>query len=234
VYWGEIEFVRILVIEDEKKLAGFIRKGLVEQSYSVDIAGNGLEGQLLARQNDYDLIVLDIILPMQDGWMTCKKIREDGLTVPILILTALGETDDKVRGLDSGADDYLTKPFKFAEFLARVRALLRRRQEASEPVLKINDLILDPAKHVVLRGGKPVKITAKEFALLEYLMRNQGRVITRTQISEHVWNIGFDRKSNVVDVYIKSLRQKIDRGFSKQLIHTVIGVGYVLKEENDN
>jgi two-component system copper resistance phosphate regulon response regulator CusR len=226
--------MRILVIEDEKKLAGFIRKGLVEQSYSVDVACDGLNGQLMANQNDYDLIILDIILPKQDGWITCKRIREDGVQAPILMLTALGETDDKVRGLDSGADDYLTKPFEFAEFLARIRALLRRRQDASEPVLKVDGLVLDPSKHIVQRDGKVVKMTAKEFALLEYLMRNQGRVTSRTQISEHVWNIDFDRKSNVVDVYIKSLRQKIDRGYSKQLIQTVIGVGYVLKEEDES
>jgi two-component system, OmpR family, copper resistance phosphate regulon response regulator CusR len=230
---GEFELMRILVIEDERKLAALIRKGLIEQSYSVDIAYDGVDGQLKASENDYDLIVLDIIIPKQDGWVTCKKIREDGISTPILILTALGEIDEKVRGLDSGADDYLTKPFAFAEFLARVRALLRRRQADSEPVLKVNDLILDPAKHTVQRNGKIVNITAKEFALLEYLMRNQGRVMTRTQISEHVWDIDFDRMSNVVDVFIKLLRQKIDKGSSKQLIHTVIGVGYVLKEEHE-
>jgi heavy metal response regulator len=226
--------LRILVIEDEKKLAGFIRKGLAEQSYSVDLASNGLEGHLLAGQNDYDLIILDIVLPGQDGWITCRKIRQDGIDAPILMLTALSETDDKVKGLDSGADDYLVKPFEFAEFLARVRALLRRRQAVSEPVLRVGGLILDPARHIVERDGETFKITAKEFALLEYLMRNKGRVLTRTQISEHIWNINFDRKSNVVDVYIKSLRQKIDKGFSKQLIHTVIGVGYVMKEDNES
>lgn len=231
---GEFELMRILVIEDERKLAALIRRGLVEQSYIVDIAYDGVDGQLKASENDYDLIVLDIIIPKQDGWVTCKKIREDGISTPILILTALGEIDEKVRGLDSGADDYLIKPFAFAEFLARVRALLRRRQAASDPVLKVNDLILDPAKHTVQRDGKIVNMTAKEFALLEYLMRNQGRVMTRTQISEHVWDIDFSSASNVVDVFIKSLRQKIDKGFPKQLIHTVVGVGYVLKEENES
>jgi two-component system copper resistance phosphate regulon response regulator CusR len=231
---GEFELMRILVIEDERKLAALIRRGLVEQSYIVDIAYDGVDGQLKASENDYDLIVLDIIIPKQDGWVTCKKIREDGISTPILILTALGEIDEKVRGLDSGADDYLIKPFAFAEFLARVRALLRRRQAASDPVLKVNDLILDPAKHTVQRDGKIVNMTAKEFALLEYLMRNHGRVMTRTQISEHVWDIDFSSASNVVDVFIKSLRQKIDKGFPKQLIHTVVGVGYVLKEENES
>lgn len=226
--------MRILVIEDEKKLAGFIRKGLVEQSYCVDVAHDGLRGYVLASQNDYDLIILDIVLPKQDGWTTCRKIRQDGITTPILMLTALGETDDKVKGLDSGADDYLTKPFEFAELLARVRAILRRKYSQQETILRINDLILDPAKHLIERDGKTIKVTAKEFALLEYLMRNHGKVMTRTQISEHVWDIDFDRGSNVIDVYIKSLRQKVDKGFSQRLIHTVIGVGYVLREENEH
>jgi heavy metal response regulator len=226
--------MRILVIEDEKKLAGFVRKGLVEQSYSVDVAYDGIKGFVLASQNDYDLIILDIILPKQDGWTTCKKIRKEGITTPILMLTALGETDDKVKGLDSGADDYLTKPFEFAELLARVRAILRRKYPQNETILRANSLMLDPARHLVERDGKTIKVSAKEFALLEYLMRNQGKVMTRTQISEHVWDIDFDRDSNVIDVYIKSLRQKVDKGFSKRLIHTVIGVGYVLREDNEH
>ncbi len=218
----------ILVIEDEKKIASFIKKALAEQSYTVDTAGDGLEGQLLAHSKDYDLIILDVLLPKQDGWITCKKIREDGITAPILMLTALDETDDKVKGLDSGADDYLTKPFQIAELLARVRALLRRQQPEKSIVLKIEGLTLDPSKHSVERNGKPIRLTAKEFALLEYLMRNQGKVMSRMQISEHVWDINFDRESNVVDVYIKMLRKKIDKGFSKPLIHTVVGVGYVV------
>ena len=228
-----VQFMRILLIEDEKKLAGFIRKGLVEQSYSVDVAYDGMRGFELASQNDYDLIILDIVLPKQSGWTTCKEIRKEGINTPILMLTALGETDDKVKGLDSGADDYLTKPFEFAEFLARVRAILRRKYSQQETILRVNDLILDPAKHLIERDGKTIKVTAKEFALLEYLMRNHGKVMTRTQISEHVWDIDFDRGSNVIDVYIKSLRQKVDKGFSKRLIHTVIGIGYVLREENE-
>ena len=225
--------MRILVIEDEKKLAGFIRKGLVEQSYSVDVAYDGMRGFVLASQNDYDLIILDIILPKLDGWTTCRKIRKDGITTPILMLTALGETDDKVKGLDSGADDYLTKPFEFAELLARVRAILRRKYSQNETILRVAGLILDPARHILERDGKTIKVSPKEFALLEYLMHNQGKVMTRTQISEHVWDIDFDRGSNVIDVYIKSLRQKVDKGFSGRLIHTVIGVGYVLREENE-
>ncbi len=225
--------MRILLIEDEKKLSGFIRKGLLEQSYSVDVAYDGLRGSTLASQNDYDLIILDIVLPKQDGWTTCRKIRKEGITTPILMLTALGETDDKVKGLDSGADDYLTKPFEFAELLARVRAILRRKYSQPETILRVNGLVLDPTRHLVERDGKTIKVSAKEFALLEYLMRNQGRVMTRTQISEHVWDIDFDRGSNVIDVYIKSLRQKLDKGFSKRLIHTVIGVGYTIREENE-
>ena len=225
--------MRILVIEDEKKLAGFIRRGLVEQSYSVDVAYDGMKGFVLASQNDYDLIILDIILPKLDGWTTCRKIRTDGITTPILMLTALGETDDKVKGLDSGADDYLTKPFEFAELLARIRAILRRKYSQPETILRVDGLILDPARHLLERDGKTIKVSAKEFALLEYLMHNQGKVMTRTQISEHVWDIDFDRGSNVIDVYIKSLRQKVDKGFSKRLIQTVIGVGYVLREENE-
>ncbi|MGB8657534.1 MAG: response regulator transcription factor [Candidatus Zixiibacteriota bacterium] len=225
--------MRILVIEDEKKLAGFIRKGLVEQSYSVDVAYDGLKGSVLACQNDYDLIILDIVLPKQNGWTTCRKIRTGGITTPILMLTALGETDDKVKGLDSGADDYLTKPFEFAELLARVRAILRRKYSQPETTLRVDGLTLDPARHLIERDGKVIKVSAKEFALLEYLMHNQGKVMTRTQISEHVWDIDFDRSSNVIDVYIKSLRQKVDKGFSERLIHTVIGIGYVLREENE-
>lgn len=225
--------MRILLIEDEKKLAGFIRKGLVEQSYSVDVAYDGMRGFDLASQNDYDLIILDIVLPKQSGWTTCKEIRKEGITTPILMLTALGETDDKVKGLDSGADDYLTKPFEFAEFLARVRAILRRKYSQSETILRVDGLTLDPARHIIERDEKTLKVSAKEFALLEYLMRNHGKVMTRTQISEHVWDIDFDRGSNVIDVYIKSLRQKVDKGFSKRLIHTVIGIGYVLREENE-
>ena len=228
-----VQFMRILLIEDEKKLAGFIRKGLVEQSYSVDVAYDGMRGFELASQNDYDLIILDIVLPKQSGWTTCKEIRKEGINTPILMLTALGETDDKVKGLDSGADDYLTKPFEFAEFLARVRAILRRKYSQSETILRVDGLTLDPARHIIERDGKAIKVSAKEFALLEYLMRNHRKVMTRTQISEHVWDIDFDRGSNVIDVYIKSLRQKVDKGFSKRLIHTVIGIGYVLREENE-
>jgi two-component system copper resistance phosphate regulon response regulator CusR len=221
----------ILVIEDENKVAGFIKKGLEEQSYTVDIARDGLKGHILAVQNEYDIIVLDIMLPGQNGWETCRKIREDGISTPILMLTSLDQTEQKVKGLNLGADDYLSKPFEFAEFLARIRALMRRNKSADSAVLQVADLTLDPAEHTVKRDDKLINLTNREFALLEYLMRNRKRVLTRTQIAEHVWGIDFDRDSNVVDAYIKLLRQKIDKGFSKNLIHTVIGMGYVLKEE---
>jgi DNA-binding response OmpR family regulator len=223
--------MNILLIEDEKKIAGFIRKGLKEQSYNVDVASDGVRGQHLASINDYDAIVLDVMLPKQDGWTTCINIREAGIKTPVLMLTSLGETDDKVKGLNIGADDYLTKPFEFKEFLARIRALARRTGAEKQTILKLDDLIMDPSEHIVKRDNVVINLTAKEFALLECLLRNKKRVLTRTQISESVWGLDFDRGSNVVDTYIKFLRQKIDKGFSKPLLHTVIGVGYVLREE---
>lgn len=221
----------ILIIEDEIKVAGFIKKGLEEQSYTVDIARDGINGHKLAVQNEYDVIVLDILLPKQDGWETCRKIREDGINTPILMLTSLDQTEQKVKGLNIGADDYLSKPFEFSEFLARLRALMRRNKSVDSTLLQIADLSLNPAEHTVMRNNKLINLTNREFALLEYLMRNRKRVLSRAQIAEHVWGIDFDRDSNVVDAYIKLLRQKIDKRFSKNLIHTVIGLGYVMKEE---
>jgi len=221
----------ILLIEDENKIADFIKKGLKEQAYQVDIANDGIKGQELAFQNDYDLIVLDILLPKQDGWQTLKNIREDGIKTPVLMLTALAETEDKVKGLNIGADDYLAKPFEFKEFLARVRALLRRNSSEKTALLSMDTLTMNLEEHSVQREGKKIELTAKEFALLEYLLRNRKKVVSRLQISESVWGMDFDGASNVVDSYIKFLRQKIDKGFSKPLIHTVIGVGYVMREE---
>ncbi len=221
--------MRILLIEDEIKVANFIKRGLNEHSYNVDIVADGLKGQLNAKQNEYDLIILDVLLPKQDGWMTCKNLREDGIQTPILLLTSLSQTDDKVKGLNLGADDYLTKPFEFKEFLARVRALLRRNNREKNSVLTIDDLTLDPEEHIVKRDNKIIPLTAKEFALLEYLLRNKKKVVSRAQISENIWGMNFDRGSNVVDAYIKFLRQKIDKGFSNTLIHTIVGVGYVLR-----
>lgn len=223
--------MRILLVEDEKKIVEFIKKGLKEQTYNVDVAEDGLKGQNLAIMNPYDLIILDIMLPKQDGWTTCENIRDDGITTPILMLTAKSDTEDKVKGLNLGADDYLTKPFEFKEFLARVRALLRRNSTEKSIMLSIADLTLNLEEHLVTRHNKKITLTSKEFALLEYLMRNKKRVLSRAQISESVWGMDFDGASNVVDSYIKFLRQKIDKGFSKPLIHTVIGVGYVMREE---
>jgi len=223
--------MRILLVEDEKKIAEFIKNGLKEQAYNIDIAEDGIKGQNLASMNEYDLIILDILLPKQDGWTTCENIRKDGIKTPILMLTSKSETEDKVKGLNLGADDYLTKPFEFKEFLARVRALLRRNSNEKTDTLSIADLTVNLTEHTVTRNNKKIVLTSKEFGLLEYLLRNKKRVVSRAQISESVWGMDFDGASNVVDSYIKFLRQKIDKGFSKPLIHTVIGVGYVLREE---
>ena len=221
----------ILIVEDEKKVAGFIKQGLQEERYTVDVAYDGEEALLLAGMNSYDLIVLDIMLPKKDGMEVLKDLRAQGLSIPILILTAKDTLEDKVQGLDSGADDYITKPFAFAELLARIRALLRRGKPTNETSLTAADLMLDPATHKVQRAGKQIELTSKEYALLEYFLRNKGQVLTRTLINEHVWGYRFDTGTNIVDVYVNYLRSKIDRGFDKKLIHTVRGVGYVLREE---
>lgn len=223
--------MNILLIEDEKKISDFIKKGLKEQSYTVEVADTGFKGEQLAKTKLYDLIILDVLLPKQDGWITCQKIREDGILTPILMLTSMGETEDKVKGLNIGADDYLTKPFEFKEFLARVRALLRRNAKEKKAMLTLDNLVIELDEHKVSRAGKEIILTSKEFALLEYLMMNKRRVLSRNQISESIWGIDFEGESNVIDTYIKFLRQKIDKGFERPLIHTVIGVGYVLREE---
>ncbi len=223
--------MRILVVEDEEKVASFIRKGLEEERYAVDVALDGEEGLELAELNPYDLIVLDLMLPGLDGFRFIQRLRAQGVHTPILVLTARDSVGDKVKGLDLGADDYLTKPFAFAELLARIRALLRRGAPQAPPVLQVADLTLDPAARRVSRAGKPIELTAKEFALLEYFMRHAGRVLTRTMILEHVWDQSFDSYTNVVDVYVNYLRKKVDQGFEPRLIHTVRGVGYVLREE---
>ena len=221
--------MRILVIEDEQKIADFIKRGLKEEGYAVDAAHDGEEGHFLAKTNDYDLIVLDIMLPKMDGISLCRKIREEKISAPILMLTAMGAVKDKVTGLDAGADDYLTKPFAFEEFLARIRALLRKKDLSDITKLVIEDLELDLLTHKVARGNKEILLTNKEYALLEYLMRNAGTIITRTMISEHVWDINFDTFTNVIDVYINYLRNKIDHGHKNKLIHTLRGRGYILK-----
>ena len=223
--------MRILVIEDEKKVATFIKKGLVEEHYAVDTAFDGEEGLYLAEINEYDLIVLDLMIPKIDGFGVLKKIRERKNTVPILVLTARDSVDDTVRGLDAGCDDYLTKPFAFAELLARIRALLRRDKKEKESVLRIADLSLSIVTHKVMRQGKEIELTSKEYALLEYFMRNPEKVLTRTMISEHVWDYHFDSITNVIDVYVNYLRKKIDKDFEPKLIHTIRGIGYMMKKE---
>ena len=223
--------MRILVVEDEKKVANFLKKGLREEGYLVDLADNGADGLSLATDREYDLIVLDIYLPRLDGIAVLKRLREARVATPVLLLTVRATIEDKVLGLDSGADDYLTKPFAFDELIARVRALLRRRSQIDESVLRFSDLFLDLVRRTVVRGTRRIELTLKEFSLLEYLMRNAGRVVTRTMITERVWSHDFDTGTNVVDVYVNYLRKKIDTGSETRLIHTVRGVGYVMKVE---
>ncbi len=223
--------MRILVVEDQTKMANFVKRGLNEVGYAVDLAETGQAAEMLTAENEYDLIILDVMLPDQNGLDTARHMRQDGFGGPILMLTALSTTKDKIHGLDAGADDYLTKPYEFEELLARVRALLRRKGSASgSSNLKYSDLELNLIHRTVRREGKEISLTAKEFALLEYLMRNPERPLGRVSIAEHVWDIHFDSESNVIDVYINLLRKKVDAPFSKKLIHTVVGVGYVLKQ----
>ncbi len=222
--------MRILLVEDEKQMASFIKRGLKEQNYAVDVACDGEGGLFLAEINPYDLIILDLILPGKDGMSVCRELREKHVDVPILMLTAKDNLKDKVSGLDAGADDYLTKPFAFAEFLARVRVLLRRQRWDKTTTLTVADLELDQLTHEVKRSGKKIELTATEYALLEYLMLNKNQVVTRTMISEHVWEQDFDSFSNVINVYVNYLRKKIDAGFSKKLIHSIRGKGYLIKE----
>lgn len=222
--------MRILLVEDEAKVASFIKKGLEEEYYAVDVAQDGEEALDMLDVYDYDLVILDILLPKLNGLGVLSHIRKAGKTSPVLLLTAKDLVEDKVKGLDMGADDYLTKPFAFEELLARIRVLLRRGKVKEGLKLTLGELVLDPVTHKVTRAEKDITLTAKEYALLEYFMRNPGRVLTRTMISEHVWNIKFDTFTNVIDVYINYLRNKIDKDFTKKLLHTVRGVGYMLKE----
>jgi len=221
--------MRILVIEDEKKVADFISNGLAEEGYAVDLAHDGDQGYFLSTTNEYDAILLDIMLPKMDGVTLCSKLRSEDNHTPILMLTAKDAIKDKVRGLDAGADDYLTKPFAFEELLARIRSLLRKKSLQQKTRFQVDNLILDTSAHTVSRGECEIQLSVKEYALLEYLMRNTGSVVTRTMIAEHVWDINFDTFTNVIDVYISYLRNKIDRGHETKLIHTVRGRGYVLK-----
>ena len=228
--------MRILVVEDERKVARFIERGLKEERFAVDVASDGEEGLFRAQSNDYDLIVLDVLMPKKDGFQVLRELRAAKCRARILMLTARDSVEDRVQGLEGGADDYLIKPFAFAEFLARVRALLRRSTEDGPVRLRALDLTLDLKSRKATRAGKPVVLSAKELAVLEYLLRHPDEVVTRTQLAEHVWDENFDSFSNVIDVTVYHLREKVDRDFKPPLIHTVRGVGYVLKagdEAND-
>jgi len=225
--------MRLLLVEDEKNVASFIKRGLEEESYTVDIAEGGPEGFSMATSHLYDLAIVDIMLPGFNGIELCKRLREKGIKLPILLLTAIDSVESKVEGLESGADDYLTKPFAFSELLARVKALLRRSSDTAGE-LSIDDLRIDLIARRVFRGNREITLTPKEFSLLEYFLRNKGNVLSRTEIIENVWGYNFDPTTNIVDVHIKFLREKVDTGFHKKLIHTVRGAGYVLKEEDDH
>jgi len=221
--------VRILVVEDEWRIAAFIKRGLEEERYAVDVARDGEEALDWAAVVDYDLILLDVLLPKRDGIEVCRVLRSQGSQVPILMLTARDAVEDRIRGLDSGADDYLVKPFAFQELLARIRALWRRSGDVKTTRLQVGDLVLDTIAHRADRDGKVIELTAREYALLEFLMRHPGQVLSRTRIAEHVWNYDFYSTSNVVDVYIRYLRRKVDKGFDEKLIKTVRGVGYKIE-----
>jgi len=215
--------MRILIVEDEPRVATFLRRALVDEGYTADVASDGADGLQMAQRSEYDLIVLDWLLPKLDGLSLCRTVRQSQPRVPIIMLTAKDAVEDRISGLDAGADDYLIKPFSLGEFLARVRALLRRKDPVG-PTFKVGEIVLDPASHRVSRAGEEVKLTAREFALLEYLMRNKGRVLTRSMIAEHVWEFDFDSGTNVVDVYVNYVRNKVDA--DHQFIKTVRGIGY--------
>jgi two-component system copper resistance phosphate regulon response regulator CusR len=226
--------MRVLVAEDDNALASFVRRGLEAEHYSVDIASDGEEAQYMAEEYDYDLVILDLTLPQTDGLHVLKRVRAKKSGLPVLVLTARSRVEDRVKGLELGADDYLTKPFSFSELSARVQALLRRGSRPAESVLRAEDLELNRVERTVKRAGRRIELTPKEFALLEYLMLNAGRRVTRTMIIEHVWNLSFDTMTNVVDVYINYLRKKVDEGFGHKLIRTVRGVGYQLGSGEDD
>lgn len=223
--------MRVLLVEDEPGIAQFVRQGLVEAGYAVDVAPDGRSGWDYACAAEYDVIVLDIMLPELDGLQLLRQLRSEKIKAPVLLLTARDGIDDRVKGLDAGADDYLAKPFAFTELLARLRALLRRPPLQGEPILRVADLEMDVANREVCRNGKRIDLSPREFTLLEYFMRHPRQVLTRDQITEHIWNFDFYGDSNVVDVYVGYLRRKIDRGFDPQLLHTVRGVGYRLSAE---
>ena len=218
--------MRILIVEDNPKMALAIQKGLTEHGFAVDVSHTGFEGEDLAAGGNYDLVLLDLMLPDRDGIEVCRNLRRRKVAAPVIMLTALSATEEKVDGLDAGADDYITKPFQFEELLARIRAILRRGEASESRTLRCDDLELDLYTRVATRGDVSVELSNKEFALLEYLMRNQNRVLSRIQIGEKVWDMNFEPTSNVIDVYVSALRRKIDRGHGSQLIHTIKGAGY--------
>jgi two-component system OmpR family response regulator len=221
--------MRVLIAEDEPKMAGLLRRGLAEEGYSADVAANGKDALWMAEAVDYDAIVLDVMLPGADGFEVCRRLREQGVWSPVLMLTARDAVEDRVAGLDAGADDYLPKPFSFAELLARLRALARRGAPERPAVLQVGDLRLDPAARRVWRGEEELKLSAKELALLETFMRRPGQVLSRYQLIEHAWDYAYENRSNVVDVYVRYLREKIDRPFGRDSIETVRGIGYRLR-----
>lgn len=225
--------MKILLIEDEPKTVQYIKKGLEENSYEVDTATDGQSGKGLALSNTYNLIITDVLLPKLDGREMCRELREANVETPVLMLTALGTTDEIVSGFDCGADDYLVKPFEFKELLVRIRALMKRQSKSlqEENILKFGGLTLDVNRRVVNRDGRNVSLTAKEFALLEYFLRNPGKVISRAELARNIWKVDFDTGTNMVEVYVNYLRKKIDKGFDSRLIHTQFGMGYILKEE---
>ena len=223
--------MRALVIEDGSKMAALLRRGLQEEGFAVDVAANGEDGSWLGAENDYDVILLDVMLPDVDGFEVCRRLRAADRWAPILMLTARDGVQDRVAGLDAGADDYLTKPFSFDELFARVRALLRRGPSERPPVLAVGDLVLDPATRRVSRGDQEIDLTPKEFGLLELFLRHPDEALSRTRILEHVWDFAYDGDSNVVDVYVRYLREKVDRPFGRRSIETVRGVGYRLRGE---
>jgi heavy metal response regulator len=223
--------MRILIVEDDKKVGGFLKRGLQEEKYAVDVCRKGTDALYMAQLSPYDVIILDIMLPGMDGFTVCREMRRKAILTPILMLTAKDEIEDKVTGLSEGADDYLTKPFSFDELLARIRALLRRSQDYKTKELSVGDLELDPLRRMVTRSGEKIDLTGKEYALLEYLLRNRGRTVTPSMILEHVWDMNYEGFSNIVNVYINHLRNKIDKDFDNKLIQTVRGHGFRIDED---